>query len=341
MESDPTPVLKNESVQELLTCGVCLEVLVNPVRGCNGNHHFCGDCLQKVVTSDLRLKTPCPQCREDVVFSKDRAGKQIAGVPAPMLSALIETQDCICPYDCGNSLKLKDLSEHKKVCENVPIECPFAALGCKHKGPRNKLDAHIEEAKNEHHMLIAKNLSTTHDIISNQNIQLHFVQCRIRNLTKEVADLRTEHRVAHLQVVRLCSQIASEQAITYQLLSKSLAEPIEAKRAPKRKAATLEEASNAANEVVVCTPIIPRRFVDDDSDDDKEEDPELLELFSRAHPPDAPRALRTGTGMAGVPSRVPRGEQSSTPIMPSYSPTYSPTSPTYSPTSPSYSPTSL
>jgi len=350
MESDPKPTLKNESAQDLLTCGVCLEVLDNPVRGCNGNHHFCAHCLEKVVATDPRPKTLCPQCREDVVFSKDRAGNQVVGVPAPMLCALIDTQDCVCTYDCGDSFKLKELREHKKVCKNVPVECPFAALGCKHKSPRSKLDAHIEAAKNEHQMLIAKNCSATHGIISKQNTKLEQAERRLHGLAKEVADMRREYRAGHVEVVQRCNNIAGGQYVTNELLSQicgvmeananSFAEAVNAKRAPKRKAAALEEASKAAREVVASvakvtngkykTPPGRRRLIDDDFSGDGVSDEEREGDISReADPP-------------GAPSRAPRGERSVTPTMPSWStsPSYSPTSPSYSPTSPSYSPTS-
>jgi ABC-type transporter Mla subunit MlaD len=146
------------------------------------------------------------------------------------------------------------------VCENYPVECPFAALGCKHKTPRSKLDTHIEEAKNEHQMLTAENLSATNSIISEQNKQFHQAERSIHKLTNELANMRTEFGRGLDEVLHRSNQVADEQAETNQILSqisrvmeanaKSFEVAVNAKRAPKRKADALEEASNAAKEVV-------------------------------------------------------------------------------------------
>jgi hypothetical protein len=336
VESDPKPSLKNSTAQDFLTCGICLEVLVDARRGCNGNHHFCGECLDKWYESKRGARVPCPQCREDVVFSKDRNGAKIAGVPAPMLCGLIDSQDCVCPYDCKESFKIKDLRAHKQVCPNMPIECPFAALGCKHKASRSMLEEHIEKAKNEHQMLIAKNWSATHDIIAKQNKHFQHAERRIRDLEKSIVTLSSSLESSMQAVTDRIVKMSQNQIIAHELLHKipdvmeanvkMFAEAVKSKRAPKRKAAALEDAAKAAKEMrssftralddKEATPTGRRRVLDDDSSDEELEPP-------------------------GAPVRAPRAEGSSSPTSPSYSPTspsYSPTSPSYSPTSPSYSP---
>ena len=274
VEINAVPVMMDESQKELLSCSTCLEVLHDPVRACNSNHHVCRGCLANVIhqANQDQRRPSCPECRDEVVFYWDRTGTRVPGVPAPILAAIIAAQQCACPFECGNNFKLAAFPDHKKVCANAPVECPFAALGCKHTTTRGKLNQHMEDAKNEHDLLVAENLSGTNKIISEQSKQLETAERKINMLTDELSTMAAGLRAGLDQVHSRSREAAEKQADTNKILSqickvmeanaKSFEVAVHAKRAPKRKAGALEEASNAVKEVVasvakICEPPSP------------------------------------------------------------------------------------
>jgi len=130
----------------------------------------------------------------------------------------------------------------------------------------------MEDAKNEHDLLVAENLSGTNKIISEQSKQLETAERKINMLTDELSTMAAELRAGLDQVHSRSREAAEKQADTNKILSqickvmeanaKSFEVAVHAKRAPKRKADALEEASSAAKEVVasvakICEPPSP------------------------------------------------------------------------------------
>ena len=86
-----------------------------------------------------------------------------------------------CPYNCGILIQRQSIKEHKKFCENLPIECdkcgefykrhyhslhvktcpfivikcPFMIVGCKHKVQNKDLQRHFNESVSKHSTLVA------------------------------------------------------------------------------------------------------------------------------------------------------------------------------------------
>ena len=189
-------MLTNGDVLPFLTCSVCQEVMENPVRGCDRGHHFCAECLHKWFDPMLHNHRKCPDCRDDLAFSKDVHNNFVTGVPAPLIAGLIRVQEVACPHACGETCKAFKLKDHKETCRRAPVECPFAALGCEAKIPREEVDAHVRDATHQHQLLICKNFAKTEEQM--------VAQCR------EVEDLRRDVKWATQRVTCLRDQVESE-----------------------------------------------------------------------------------------------------------------------------------
>jgi len=244
-QTNPVPVMIDDSQKKLLCCAVCFNVLDDPVRACNANHHFCRGCLHNVVVQHTNVMASCPECSGNITFSWDPTGTRVAGVPAPILAGIIAAQQCACPFECGNNFKLAAFPDHKKVCANAPVECPFAALGCKHTTTRGKLNQHMEDAKTEHDLLVAGNLSDTNKMMSEQCKRLQTAEHHINELKMHNVQMICTLRTGLDDVLRCCRQTEQKQAETNRILShisrvmetntKPFEVAVDVKRAPKRK----------------------------------------------------------------------------------------------------------
>lgn len=60
---------RTESLENLLTCSICLDIMFQPVTApCN--HHYCLPCLRRLLEYDGG-ETPCPNCRRPLAMNPD------------------------------------------------------------------------------------------------------------------------------------------------------------------------------------------------------------------------------------------------------------------------------
>ena len=55
-----------------------------------------------------------------------------------------------CPNECGEHMKRKDLDSHNQICPKCPVQCPFAEVGCGEMPQRCMLEKHQASAKDNH-----------------------------------------------------------------------------------------------------------------------------------------------------------------------------------------------
>ena len=80
----------NESHSESYKCGICMDIMENPVSiGCGGGHLFCKSCICQSIRRLVRLRQPhrCPSCRDPTsvvredVFTKRMIGNLMVKCP--------------------------------------------------------------------------------------------------------------------------------------------------------------------------------------------------------------------------------------------------------------------
>ena len=60
-----------------------------------------------------------------------------------------------CPNECGASdIKRKDMADHRSVCSQEPVECPFAEAGCDGNLRRHQFDEHLTSNQQKHLLLM-------------------------------------------------------------------------------------------------------------------------------------------------------------------------------------------
>lgn len=75
--------------------------------------------------------------------------------PVRFLDMTNHVADCLtletcCPNSCGASLQRKDLAEHRSLCPNESVACPFQVHGCSATVQRKDFASHQAEAAWEH-----------------------------------------------------------------------------------------------------------------------------------------------------------------------------------------------
>ena len=140
-----------ESVKPLpedFECGVCLQLLKEPMlTGCCG-HHFCRACIDLV----LARNHVCPLCKEDgfEAFRDKKTEREIYN-----LEVYCSKKFCGCQW-IG---ELRNLDRHLDVkegqCEFVEVGCDFAPIGCPVRQLRGDLARHLEENKERHMLLMS------------------------------------------------------------------------------------------------------------------------------------------------------------------------------------------
>lgn len=122
-------------VDESFICGLCNQVLLNPVTaGCN--HIFCQTCVKRKLRS-LVSKSVCPSC--SAKLTSDTQDTSIE------FKLKLLNLNLWCSHKCGSKFVLADLPDHMEVCPNAPVECEFKSKGCIKTIKRCDLKKHLEE----------------------------------------------------------------------------------------------------------------------------------------------------------------------------------------------------
>ncbi|KAJ1382634.1 hypothetical protein B484DRAFT_341999, partial [Ochromonadaceae sp. CCMP2298] len=102
-----------------LSCGICSEVLRDPLQVCEDKHIFCRCCIDR--WKDICIPTTCPMCRaplsREEAATKEREEIQLLTVFCPSAS-------------CEWTGPLSDHEAHVAACPSVEVPCPFAEAGC-------------------------------------------------------------------------------------------------------------------------------------------------------------------------------------------------------------------
>ena len=101
-------------VPENLHCGICLNVLRNPMQCVRNEHFFCNQCI----TRFLRQAQRCPNCNEHLTLQTLRPSRVIRDF----------VQELVIKCDnfargCGDSVKLENLEAHVARCGFSQVQC--------------------------------------------------------------------------------------------------------------------------------------------------------------------------------------------------------------------------
>lgn len=122
-------------VGEEFLCGLCSQVLLNPVTtGCE--HIFCQSCVVRKVKSRVS-KPECPECNATISLNMADTSVEFK---LKLLNLIIT-----CTHKCGESFVLAELPDHMEICPNAPVDCEFRLKGCKRKVKRCDKRKHQDE----------------------------------------------------------------------------------------------------------------------------------------------------------------------------------------------------
>ncbi|KAK6191471.1 hypothetical protein SNE40_003152 [Patella caerulea] len=125
-----------QTVDEDLTCQICLQPLVNPLDTKCG-HTFCQRCLKNY----LKIQKQCPIDRQPLTI-KDCVPSSI------LVRRLLDKLLVVCPNVdyCEEVLTRSELEAHLlHRCRGAVKRCIKASLGCPFQGPRSALQSHLWE----------------------------------------------------------------------------------------------------------------------------------------------------------------------------------------------------
>ena len=127
-----------------VTCGVCLELLVEPVQ-CRNGHVFCATCGRRCA-SDSRL---CPLCRcemsLDTLCPAVSSAEALARATVRCRFAFDANQALDSVHGCQRLLALSELAAHEVTCPAGWLQCVFAT--CKVPLRPSQLDAHVAQCE--------------------------------------------------------------------------------------------------------------------------------------------------------------------------------------------------
>lgn len=124
-----------DEADEQFICGLCHQVLVNPVyAGCN--HIFCKSCVTRKLKSRV-TKSVCPSCSANLTNNTNDTTIEFK---LNLLHLTIR-----CSNHCEATFFLADLPDHLDVCPLAPVECDFKSKGCKKTVRRKDIDKHLAE----------------------------------------------------------------------------------------------------------------------------------------------------------------------------------------------------
>eukprot|EP00930_Biecheleria_cincta_P095636 TRINITY_DN87584_c0_g1_i1.p1 TRINITY_DN87584_c0_g1~~TRINITY_DN87584_c0_g1_i1.p1 ORF type:complete len:419 (+),score=51.81 TRINITY_DN87584_c0_g1_i1:40-1257(+) len=120
-----------EDIRAKLSCPVCFEVMLPPIRQCKEGHAVCGNCCDKL----LQMERPkCPTCRCCISSSPARA------LHLEQVAAMV---NLTCKWEgCMESVKYDNYAQHLGVCAKRLLNCPHGGAQCWF-GPYCDLEAHI------------------------------------------------------------------------------------------------------------------------------------------------------------------------------------------------------
>ena len=129
-----------------LMCAVCQAVLTDPVALNPCGHVFCRRCIEANSRKNTVSGHACPTCRSDVTGQ----------CPIPSIKDQVDSLKIKCTL-CDWKGYRQDIPHHLETCQEMPVVCPFADVGCAVKLPRKMILCHCDRSYTRH-LLLTKNL---------------------------------------------------------------------------------------------------------------------------------------------------------------------------------------
>jgi len=102
---------QSATLEKLLTCGVCCELMEPPIYQCIHGHTLCKSCMDRIV-HEPPLRRLCPTCRAKLSLQRSRN---------LVADTLAESFLYPCPHEgCSERRKLSARAEHAAACPNRP-----------------------------------------------------------------------------------------------------------------------------------------------------------------------------------------------------------------------------
>eukprot|EP00771_Trimastix_marina_P002790 gnl/Trimastix_PCT/3950.p1 GENE.gnl/Trimastix_PCT/3950~~gnl/Trimastix_PCT/3950.p1 ORF type:complete len:372 (+),score=18.82 gnl/Trimastix_PCT/3950:56-1117(+) len=122
------------SPNDHLSCGLCLDVMIDPFMCPHCEQIGCKICLVRAIQSQ---GCKCPFCRKGL----DPEGIRRASVP---MRRMLDELEVRCPH-CPATVQRAQLRTHLAECPSLELPCPYADAGCTHRAAAQGLDDHRRE----------------------------------------------------------------------------------------------------------------------------------------------------------------------------------------------------
>ncbi|XP_052262420.1 E3 ubiquitin-protein ligase PDZRN3-like [Dreissena polymorpha] len=188
-------LFEGEVAEEFL-CGICHQVLLNPVTaGCF--HMFCQACVIRKMKSRV-TKPVCPVCSAALSLN-------MTDTPIEFKLKLLNLSTQ-CSHNCGDAFVLAELPDHMDVCPNAPVQCHFTAQGCPRKVKRCDLRKHLHECDFREVECEACGFRTLYR-------ELFTHQSRVRCLEKKLKQqIIRERKASSREIIRHREKLVKEHA---------------------------------------------------------------------------------------------------------------------------------
>ena len=110
-------VEEGDEIRDILTCTICEELMLPPLKQCVNGHLICNVCLEKMGVVKPAKSVRCPTCRVDGVAARNLMMERLAGK---------RKWACVSSGNgCKEMLEYCDMLQHRTVCRyNVLPCCP-------------------------------------------------------------------------------------------------------------------------------------------------------------------------------------------------------------------------
>ena len=183
VESLDWQFVEDHTQNEILSCIICLDVLVSPHQITCCGEYVCKKCidshLQREAVVRKDKKPRCFNCRktEFRLIENSDLKKSIGKLSVYCLyrksgcmwsgqlqNSEAHLRECLfCPIDCPNGCKYgridrRNFSKHLAECPLQSMECPYKCIGCKMEDsfPRKEIQVHSNKEIHHHLVMLAK-----------------------------------------------------------------------------------------------------------------------------------------------------------------------------------------
>ncbi|XP_076464365.1 TNF receptor-associated factor 3-like [Babylonia areolata] len=143
-----------------------------------------------------------------------------------------------CPFGCKNeTLKRKEVTDHRDVCPVHPVDCKFAHMGCKFVGERDAVDQHVKEGMAQHLDLLTQHVAqlrqtsdATQQQLSSMSAERERLQQKVEDRQgqrTQVPDLERQVRDLKLKIVTMMEKVITVERKVPELAERPQLEALE------------------------------------------------------------------------------------------------------------------